>query len=191
MQNEFSRLCACGCGTPIPLVSKHHGQPQRFVHGHNVRRPLEERFWEKVRKSDGCWLWTGATDSKGYGEIGTGRGHIAAHRLAYELVHGPFDPALHVCHRCDVPACVRPEHLFLGTHTDNMRDMTTKGRRGTGYGIKGERNCNARVTADTVLAIRKWKADGGTGTRAAAARFGVSLTHFKRLAKGDGWPHLA
>jgi hypothetical protein len=86
-----------------------------------------ERFWAHVRKTDGCWLWTGAADSNGYGSFNVGAGQYErAHVFAWEADHGPVPPGLEVCHNCDVPRCVR--HLFLGTHLENMRDMAAKGR---------------------------------------------------------------
>lgn len=98
--------------------------------------PAAERFWKKVQKhDDGCWLWTAGTDGKGYGQFRIRLGlKTKAHRFSYELAHGPIpkaDEGYHgwcVLHRCDNPACVRPEHLMLGTHQDNMRDMWQKGR---------------------------------------------------------------
>lgn len=95
------------------------------------RRSLAERFWAKVNKTDGCWLWTGCKDPKGYGYIGTGgrRGPTkSAHRVSYELEHGEVPEGLHVLHDCDTPSCVRPSHLFAGTPLDNTRDMMRKGR---------------------------------------------------------------
>lgn len=86
--------------------------------------PLSERFWPKVEKTDGCWLWTANTRPNGYGLFGS----VGAHRVAYELCVGPIPSGMYVCHRCDNPACVRPDHLFVGTQLDNMRDMVTKGR---------------------------------------------------------------
>lgn len=95
-----------------------------------MTRPLADRFWEKVQRTeDGCWPWTGATYPFGYGAIG--RGHMrveAAHRVSWELHHGPIPAGLKVLHRCDNPPCVNPEHLFLGTQADNMRDKQLKGR---------------------------------------------------------------
>jgi len=91
-------------------------------------RPLADRFWEKVKKGDGCWEWTAAT-SRGYGTFNLGRrqGTRGAHVVAYELKVGPTEGGF-VLHQCDNPACVRPDHLFLGTNADNMRDMSSKGR---------------------------------------------------------------
>lgn len=95
------------------------------------RTAAETRFWSKVALTESCWLWTGATTPFGHGTIwlgssGEGRGY--AHRVSWELAHGPIPVDVCVLHHCDTPACVRPEHLFLGTQADNMRDMASKGR---------------------------------------------------------------
>ncbi len=97
---------------------------------------LEDLFWERVSKTDGCWLWTGSTIQTGYGQIFHRGKHYPTHRLSYEMHfgkiegHAPGDPEAEVCvlHRCDTPACVRPDHLFLGNDADNQRDMHAKGR---------------------------------------------------------------
>lgn len=94
-------------------------------------RPLADRFWEKVQKGPDCWLWQGATSRRGYGEIqrgSRGEGPVEVHRIVWELTNGAIPAGMEVCHRCDVPACVRVDHLFLGTHADNMGDMARKGR---------------------------------------------------------------
>jgi hypothetical protein len=90
-------------------------------------KPVSERFWPKVAKSDGCWEWRGAK-TLGYGRINVGRRSILAHRVSYEMANGPIADGLVVCHRCDNPSCVRPDHLFLGTLGDNNADMFAKGR---------------------------------------------------------------
>jgi hypothetical protein len=92
-----------------------------------VRRSLAERFWEKVDKSGECWEWTGCKNQHGYGRINNHGYPEYAHRVAWLLQYGAF-PAGHLLHSCDNPACVWHEHLHEGTHTDNMRDMTVKGR---------------------------------------------------------------
>ena len=86
------------------------------------------RFNEKVRKTDGCWLWTASVVSDGYGQMWLGRTMVRAHRLSYEIHKGPVPKGLFVCHRCDVPRCVNPDHLFVGTNQDNQRDSASKGR---------------------------------------------------------------
>ncbi len=92
---------------------------------------LVERFWPKVQKSDGCWTWLAAKDHLGYGKIGAGtrkEGELLAHRASWIINNGAIPDGLVVCHRCDNPSCVRPDHLFLGTMKDNTMDMVRKGR---------------------------------------------------------------
>lgn len=91
---------------------------------------MEKKFWSRVRKTkNGCWFWLGAKNSNGYGQADGPGGWETAHRVAYRYTYGDFDDNLQVLHKCDVRDCVNPEHLFLGTLQDNMRDMDRKGRR--------------------------------------------------------------
>lgn len=96
-------------------------------------RDWPERFWRRVMKpeSDGCWTWTGSTAGYGYGRVFVDGRQQSAHRVAWELTNGPIPEGLIVCHKCDNPPCVRPLHLFLGTHKDNSQDMVRK-QRGPG-----------------------------------------------------------
>lgn len=114
-----------------------HGDPGRTL---LVRDDPEGRFWSKVAKGEGCWPWTAGRDDDGYGVFTLNGKHIRATRYAWFLSRGewPADGVL-VCHECDNPPCVRPDHLWLGSNDENMADCTRKGRRPT-----GERN-GARI----------------------------------------------
>jgi hypothetical protein len=92
--------------------------------------PPEQRFWKYVVKTSGCWTWSGCVNEHGYGIIGgeNSRDNVLAHRLSWMIHFGPIPDGLFVCHRCDNPPCVRPDHLFVGTNTDNIRDASAKGR---------------------------------------------------------------
>lgn len=95
-------------------------------------RPADERFDEKVEiaKAGECWTWTASVDGKGYGQFchAGGKSTMRAHRFAYERAFGPVPDGLLVCHTCDNRRCVNPAHLFVGSHSDNMKDMRRKGR---------------------------------------------------------------
>jgi hypothetical protein len=137
----------------------------------------------------GCHVWIGTLDREGYGRVfhsGTMRG---AHRVAYEMAHGPIGAlpkadarGTCVCHRCDNRRCVNPDHLFLGTHADNMRDMARKGRHAM-PSTAGERNGNAKLSAGDVSAIR----DSDAPSKALAERFKVSACTIRHVRRGYSW----
>ena len=96
------------------------------------RIPITSRFWSKIQfaSEDECWLWLGATNGGGYGNIRYNGRHFPAHRISWMLHYGKIPEGINVCHHCDAKACVNPAHLFLGTDTDNMRDAAAKGKLG-------------------------------------------------------------
>lgn len=167
-----------------------HGDPNMDARAQ--RTPIADRFWKKVAKSEWCWNWTGCRDGNGYGEIGTGgkRGVAFAHRVSYELHNGPIPEGMHVLHKCDNPSCVRPDHLFIGTHTDNMRDMWAKGRgRCDGAGRKGSANGNHKLTEEQVGAIRQ-RLSAGQSQRSLGQEYGVSKTLIGLISKGRAWKNI-
>lgn len=148
-------------------------------------RPLSERFWSKVEKSDGCWLWTGYVRTDGYGEFSLSeRRGRRAHRAAWELVYGSLTPDQFICHRCDNRRCVRPDHLFLGTPADNSADMVAKQRQAV-----GDRNGSARLAPEDVVAIRV-RAAGGESQRALARAFGVAQALVGQIVRREVWRHV-
>ena len=159
-----------------------------------------ERFWSKVTKApgDGCWDWTATHDRKGYGLFHAGR-NGRAHRVSWEMTHGPIPEGLFVCHRCDRPMCVRPDHLFLGTHADNTADMVAKGRtaKGDANGSRkhpesrprGETVRSARLTEDGVRRVHDLHA-AGMSTRKIAACVGVTDATVWKIVIGRNWKHI-
>lgn len=175
----------------------------------------EQRFWACVAKSDGCWVWTGYRDKDGYGRIGVNDKRIGAHQFSYSLHCGQIPTGMCVCHRCDNPACVRPDHLFLGTVLDNNKDRTQKGRTASGdrnghstkpentkrgmehYNYnnpnapqKGSGNGRAKLNENGVRQIR-WMWDNGTRTKSEIARFyGVTDTTIGNIINRKLWKHV-
>jgi len=153
---------------------------------------LEERFWKKVDKSggpDACWPWMAGRNKGGYGQIragGLSSGQVRvvrAHRVAWELAHGDIPDGLCVCHRCDNRPCVNPAHLFLGTHTDNIRDRHTKGRSAR---QPGEAHGGAKLTAAEVVAIMA----STEPMSVVAARYAVCRQTISNIRNGKNWTHL-
>lgn len=146
------------------------------------------RFLSYIDRSGVCWVWTGTTTRKGYGQFSLGRrdeGSDMAHRLAWEQDHGPIPEGMQVCHRCDNPPCVNPEHLFLGSAAENQYDKRRKGRA-----ARGERNGGGgKLTADDVRTIRANLSTGAT-CAAEARRTGVSRTMIYAIRDRRKWNHV-
>lgn len=150
---------------------------------------MQDRFWEKVDKGDGCWEWN-ATLSKdgGYGMfyISAKRHTVKAHRVSWELANGAIPKGQLVCHRCDNPKCVRPDHLFLGDYLANNQDMVRKERHGM------MKFTHAQVVRLRDL-YRKYRGDGKRdflSHRRIADWFGVSRSTISHLLTARNWSHV-
>lgn len=153
---------------------------------------LDERFWSKVNKDtdSGCWEWTANKNNKGYGmfSVSSYVGKQLAHRLSYKDAHGPIPKGGLILHSCDNQACVNPEHLRVGTYKENVADMDTRKRRVTNTPF-GEDNCNALLTAEKVIQMRR---DYLAGVKNAvlAERYGMTELSIKDVTLGRSWKHL-
>jgi hypothetical protein len=153
------------------------------------RRSFLEEFWKRVPlgSPDECWEWAGTRTRTGYGQHGYGRNkRTMAHRVSYQAAHGPIRPGMCVCHKCDNPPCVNPNHLWLGTPADNARDRVAKGRSVKWNGRRsGENSPWAKLTAEDVLEIRRLR--GKVSQSKLAERFSVSQPTICSAQNGRTW----
>ncbi len=169
---------------------------------------LTARFWAKVNITDGCWEWTGGGHP--YARL-KAEGHTRqASHISWELAYGPIPSGVQICHHCDNPHCVRPDHLFLGTQRDNLADASAKGRLRTrdagnrGNGLSGERHPNrihpermargehhgrAKMTEEGVIEARRLSAEGWTLAR-LSERYGVLITTLSMIIRRETWQHV-
>ena len=132
--------------------------------------------------NSGCWLWLKGCTLEGYGVAWRAGSRMPAHRASWIAYYGPIPAGLCVCHKCDVPSCVNPHHLFLGTNLDNIADSVMKGRR-----CHGPKHHKTKLTADLVREIRRrWMA--GEGTQSGMAReYGVRQNAVREIVIGNVW----
>jgi len=144
---------------------------------------LEKRFWRNVKKTETCWIWTSRQTSDGYGHLKINGKERRAHRVAWELCIGIIPKYLLVCHRCDVPLCVNPAHLFLGTNGDNVRDSIAKGRWGHDPSTRIQKENYRKVGREEVKEIRQ----SGESNRILARRFRISNQQISKIKLRQQW----
>jgi hypothetical protein len=141
---------------------------------------LPQRFWDKVDKTNTCWLWRGCASRKGYGGIQVNGKKLRANRVAFELTYGPIPDGLLVLHTCDVPTCVNPAHLYAGTHAQNMKDEVSRNRQAV---QDGELGPNAKLTEAEVRCIYT----DARSQHVLAKAFGVSVMTISFIKRGITW----
>lgn len=175
-------LCRCECGTQKIVrfkILNNALKPRSCgcIRKINARLQFESHY----EKTNGCWEWKGSLNANGYGKFGT---KSTASRLQYIHYYGPITDGLQVCHTCDNRKCVNPEHLFLGTIGDNLKDMTQKGRR-----AKGSKIASSRLTEEIVLEIRKKRLEGWK-YKDLETTYNLGRGHLHGICKNKSWQHI-
>lgn len=145
-----------------------------------LRQPIESRLMRTMVERNGCWVWTGAKNRDGYGVLGVGRKQYRAHRVSYMTFCGPIPEGRLVCHKCDTPPCINPDHLFLGTPRDNSQDMVAKGRK---HVVRGASHPSIKILPEHHASIREMRA-GGRTLKDIAGEYGVTFQTISAICLG-------
>ncbi len=154
----------------------------------NFTPEIIQRFWDKVikeEKENGCWNWTGWFGQNGYGCFKINSAKAMSHRVSFRMNVGEIPKGMLILHKCDNPICIRPDHLFLGTNLDNIRDRHLKGRD-----AKGEGHGRSKLNFQTVLEAREKRKKLGLSYRKLAKYFGVSKPAITDAILGRTWKSL-
>jgi len=155
-------------------------------------KPVEDRFWLKVKRTESCWIWIGSLDGRGYGQIMTnpkGNKREIASRVSWQIHFGEIPAGMDVLHRCDNPPCVRPDHLFTGTARDNALDMVIK-KRNVSRPPRGECVNTAKLTAIAVIKLRSDHTTGGFTYVDLGRKYGITPVSARRIVLRRSWRHV-
>jgi hypothetical protein len=151
---------------------------------------IEDRLRDKYVITElGCWEWMANKTHNGYGQIYYNGSQRRAHRVSYEIHIGPIPSGMLICHRCDNPSCINPEHLFIGTVKDNINDCIEKGR--FFIARSGNENHRAILTSDHVKEIRERYSEGSISRSSLAKLYGVSKGNIQAIIERRSWRHVA
>lgn len=190
MDTNQKLICQCGCGQVIPPKKHHNRYTPKFIRGHSNRtrkiKPfdVEKAFWNRVykRAENECWDWEGYLMPNGYGQLKVKERNVYAHRFSFKLHFGFLPDHLLVCHKCDNRNCVNPNHLFLGTHKENTRDMDLKGRRVTKPGTQ-------KITRTDAKQIRALSKDG-IHVNMIAEKYKLKPCTIRNIIAGRIWKNI-
>ena len=145
-------------------------------------KAIVDRFFKKVTKTNSCWIWNGRKSPDGYGKFRIKRRENGSHRISWQISNGKIPKGKYICHHCDNPPCVNPDHLFLGTNQDNVNDMKAKGRS-----PRGEQRPNSILSNAKIREIRSIQ---GMKHSEIASIYGVSATTIGLIIRRLKWNHV-
>lgn len=157
------------------------GNLRKVRSGSTIAQRLD--YYSMPEPNSGCWLWMGTVNPRGYGILLIDNVPYRIHRLQWERFNGVIPKGLFICHKCDTPSCINPDHLFMGTHNDNMRDGVNKGRFARLQGIK---HPSVKLTEQEVRKIRRDKRE----QKDIAADYGVCVSCISQIKNYKRWAHL-
>ena len=181
-------LCHCGCGALAPIAKKtdnklgvRKGDSLRYIKGHNrhIAPPTVEGVRSRCLVTDsGCWEYQGAKTSRGYGQLQANNKHMMVHRFMYEAIIGAIEDGQVVRHQCDNPSCCNPEHLLVGSSSDNTQDALSRGRLSVGSG-----HYNSKLSDAQVESIRT--SSSISEAKDLADIYGVTHSHALSIRRGS------
>lgn len=166
-------------------AARKYGDPTKLVLKQHHGKTLAERIEIYTKRTEDCWLWIGYRDPQGYGRLNVGNRPLLAHRLSYEQKYGSIPDGKILCHKCDNPQCVNPDHMFVGTQADNIADMEHKGRARK-VGRAGSKHSMAVLSEAQARKIKF----GQEPASKMADRYGVTTTTIYEIRTGKTWKHL-
>lgn len=152
-----------------------------------IEKSLQDRFWKYINKTDSCWMWTGTKTIHGYGYLiyWPTRVHHTVHRISWRIHRGEIPIGKFILHKCDIKLCANPDHLWLGTQAENMRDKVSKGRQ-----ARGETAALAKLTDNMVREIRKSYIPKVVTQRFLAKKYGVRQSKIWDVLNFRTWKHV-
>jgi len=187
-------ICICDCGEktilPTSALTSGHTTSCGCLTSIN-RKNYDEDMRNKIKSyieinDNDCWVWKKSKQKQGYGVITYKRKVQLAHRVSFKIFNGYLPDDLYVCHKCDNPSCCNPDHLFLGTNSDNIKDAFSKGRV---YRPKGEDHYYSKLKESDVVEIREL-AKKNVDKQKIADKFKISLSHADNVIRRRSWKHV-